>query len=101
MVPSLLRVGALASGRDATADLEDEDLLFEPDGADPDSETDADDDDTNLVQVRNEPCWAHGAVVGFVANLDETLAVAARSEQAGAAAGEAGRAWTTHGSSSV
>ena len=101
VVPSLLRVGALAGGRDATADLEDEDLLFESDGADPDSETDADDDDTNLVQVRNEPCWAHGAVVGFVANLDETLAVAARSEQAGAAAGEAGRAWTTHGSSSV
>ena len=36
VVPSLLRVGALAGGRDASADLEDEDLLFESDGADPD-----------------------------------------------------------------
>ena len=52
VVPSLLRVGASAGGRDATADLEDEDLLSESDGADPDSETESDDDDTNLGEPR-------------------------------------------------
>ena len=52
VVPSLLRVGASAGGRYATADLEDEDLLSESDGADPDSETESDDDDTNLGEPR-------------------------------------------------
>ena len=93
VVPSLLRVGALAGGRDATADLEDEDLLFESDGADPDSETDADDDDTNLGARTVAQAQEARAGAGCT-DLDEAIAAAARSEQAGAAAGEAGRSWT-------
>ena len=90
VVPSLLRVGALAGGRDATADLEDEDLLFESDGADPDSETNADDDDTNLGARTVAQAQEARAGAGCT-DLDEAIAAAARSEQAGAAAGEAGR----------
>ena len=89
VVPSLLRVGALASGRDATADLEDEDLLFESDGADPDSETDADDDDTNLGEPRTVAQAQEARAGAGCTDLDEAIAAAARSEQAGAAAGEA------------
>ena len=91
VVPSLLRVGALAGGRDATADLEDEDLLFESDGADPDSETDADDDDTNLGEPRTAAQAQEARAGAGCTDLDEAIAAAARSEQAGAAAGEAGR----------
>jgi len=94
VVPSLLRVGALAGGRDATADLEDEDLLFESDGADPDSETDADDDDTNLGEPRTAAQAQEARAGAGCTDLDEAIAAAARSEQAGAAAGEAGRSWT-------
>ena len=51
MVPSLLDICALAGGRDATAEPEDEDVLFGRDGAKPDLEADDDDDDDdNLAE---------------------------------------------------
>ena len=51
MVPSLPGICALAGGRDATAEPEDEDVLFGPDGAEPDLEAnDNDDDDDNLAE---------------------------------------------------
>ena len=54
MVPSLLDICALAGGRDATAEPEDEDVLFGRDGAEPDLEADDnDDDDDNLAESWN------------------------------------------------
>ena len=51
MVPSLLDICTLAGGRDATAEPEDEDVLFGRDGAEPDLEADDDDDDDdNLAE---------------------------------------------------
>jgi len=51
VVPSLLGICALAGGRDATAEPEDEDVLFGRDGAEPDLEADDDDDDDdNLAE---------------------------------------------------
>ena len=95
MVPSLLDFCALASGRDATAEPEDEDVLFGRDGAEPDLQADDDDDDDDNLAESWTVAQAQEARadVGRT-DLDDVLAAAGRCDQEAAAAGEAGRAWT-------
>ena len=95
MVPSLLDICALAGGRDATAEPEDEDVLFGRDGAEPDLEADDDDDDDDNLAESWTVAQAQEARadVGRT-DLDDMLAAAGRCDQEAAAAGEGLRAST-------
>ena len=95
MVPSLPGICALAGGRDATAEPEDEDVLFGRDGAEPDLEADDDDDDDdNLAESWTVASAGSASRSVGRTDLDGVLAAAGRCDQEAAAAGEAGHAWT-------
>ena len=93
VVPSLLGITPTSRWRDSAGDLEDEDVLFGGDPADPGPEA-GDDDDGNLAEPWTAAQAQEARADAGCTDLEAVLAAAARSGQEAVAAAEAGRSWT-------
>ena len=93
VVPSLLGITLTSRWHDSDGDLEDEDVLFGGDPADPGPEAD-DDDDGNLAEPWTVAQAQEARAVAGCTDLEAALAAIGRCDQEVVAAVEAGRAWS-------